>query len=49
MLIYDQISSVSAFRQKTEIFEQNIKNQDFINFQSIIEYKNNSDIDCNVF
>ncbi|XP_060845950.1 general transcription factor II-I repeat domain-containing protein 2-like [Rhopalosiphum padi] len=48
-LICDLISSVSAFRRKLEIFEEDIKNQDFIHFPTILEYKKNSDIDCSMF
>jgi hypothetical protein len=48
-LICDLISRVSAFRQKLEIFEEDIKIQDFIHFPTILEYKKNSDIDCSMF
>jgi len=48
-LICDLISSVSAFRRKLDIFEEDIKNQDFIHFPTILEYKKNSDIDCSMF
>ncbi|CAI6357589.1 unnamed protein product [Macrosiphum euphorbiae] len=44
-LICDLISSVSAFRRKLEIFEDDIKNQDFIHFPTILKYKKTSDID----
>ncbi|CAI6348857.1 unnamed protein product [Macrosiphum euphorbiae] len=48
-LICDLISSVSALRQKLEIFEEDIKNQDFIHFPTILEYKKTSDINCSMF
>lgn len=49
--ICDLISSVIAFHQKLEIFEQDVKNQDFIHFSTILEDKKNPDmvIDCGVF
>ncbi|KAL4104423.1 hypothetical protein QTP88_019724 [Uroleucon formosanum] len=48
-LIGDLISNVSAFRRKLEISEEDIKNQDFIHFPTILEYKKNSSIDCSMF
>jgi hypothetical protein len=48
-LICDLISSVSTFRRKLEIFEEYMKNQDFIHFPTILEYKKTSDIDCSMF
>lgn len=48
-LICDLISSVSAFRRKLKIFKEDIKNQNFIHFPTILEYKKYSDIECSMF
>lgn len=48
-LICDLIQSVSSFRRKLDIFEKDIASQEFIHFPTILEYKNNSEIDIAVF
>jgi len=42
-LIRVLISSISAFRRKLDIFEQDIENQEFIHFLTMLEYKKNSE------
>ncbi|XP_072401609.1 general transcription factor II-I repeat domain-containing protein 2B-like [Diabrotica undecimpunctata] len=42
-LVCDLIQSVSAFRRKLDIFENNIVQQEFIHFPTILEYNKNKE------